>query len=88
MKKYLNTDCGLVSQGKVKKLEAQVTDMTSSSADQQGVLEKSLASLRQEKDQLSKEKEEVSLRIWKETTYTHWEKINVLVFFIYFLYLL
>lgn len=50
-------------QRKVKSLEAQVNDLTSSSADRQGTLEKTLVSLRQEKDQLTKEKEEVSINL-------------------------
>lgn len=53
-------------QGKVKSLEAQVAELTSSSADRQGTMEKALTSLRQEKDQLAKEKEEVSMNILKQ----------------------
>lgn len=53
----------LYPQQKVKSLEAQVNDLTSSSADRQGTLEKTLATLRQEKDQLAKEKEEVSVDV-------------------------
>lgn len=40
-----------------------MNEMTSSSADRQGTMEKALASLRQEKDKLVKEKEEVSVNI-------------------------
>ena len=50
-------------QNKVKRLEAQVTELSSSSADQQGNMTKALAGVREEKEQLVKEKEEVSINI-------------------------
>lgn len=40
-----------------------MNEMTSSSVDRQGTMEKAMASLRQEKDQLAKEKEEVSMNV-------------------------
>lgn len=40
--------------------------MTSSSANQQGTMEKALASLQQEKDQIAKEKEEVCVIVWND----------------------
>lgn len=44
-----------------------MNEMTSSSADQQGTMEKALTSLRQEKDQIAKEREEVSIKVWNES---------------------